>query len=81
MSNVKNVQLKKSNSIVKRSSIALTSLATLGAANFALAIDDAAVTAAYTTGSTSVDNAVIGLIGLMAVIVGVGAVIGLLRRA
>ena len=66
--------------IKKRAAIALTSLATLGAANVALAIDDAAVSAAYTAGQSSVDNAVIGLIGLMAVIVGVGAVISLFKR-
>jgi hypothetical protein len=64
----------------KHSAIALTSLVTFGAANFALAVDDTAVAAAYTAGTTSVGLAVTGLIGLMAVIVGVGAVISLLRK-
>ncbi|MCP5004018.1 MAG: hypothetical protein GY941_08765 [Planctomycetes bacterium] len=39
-----------------------------------------AIDAAYLDGNTNVTTAVVGLIGLMAVIVGVGAIIGLFRK-
>ncbi len=46
----------------------------------AFAIDDTAVTAAYTAANTSVGNATTGLIALIALVVGISTVIALLKR-
>lgn len=59
---------------------ALASAAAVGS-SMALAIDDTVVTAAQTAAETSVTNASNGLIGIVAIIVGIGMVIALLRKA
>lgn len=50
------------------------------AASAAHAIDDAAITAAQTAAETSVDLTSTGLIQIVAIIVGVGIVISLLKK-
>lgn len=44
-------------------------------------IDPLDIEAAYTTGGTAVDATTAGLVGLIALVVGVGIVISLLRKA
>lgn len=50
------------------------------ASSFANAIDDAAITAAQTSAETSVELTTTGMIQIVAVIVGVGLVVSLLKR-
>lgn len=64
----------------KKASTAFAGTVATFVGSAALAIDDAAVDAAYDAGTASTDNAVTGLIALIAVVVGVGMVISLLKR-
>jgi uncharacterized protein HemY len=64
--------------LIKKSTLVICAAVAAGSA-FA-ADHTTAIDAAYTDGNTNVTAAVVGLIGLMAVIVGVGAVISLFKR-
>ena len=67
--------------IAKKGSLALTAITAASVSTMAFAIDDATVTSAFDAGSTSVGVAVTGLVALVAVVVGIGMVISLLKRA
>ena len=54
-------------------------VAAMGAAS-SHAIDDAAITAAQTAAETSVDLTTTGMIQIVAVVVGVGLIVSLLKR-
>lgn len=67
-------------SLKNRSTQAMLAVSATVISAGAFALDDEAVTAAYSDGSTSVGVAVAGLIGLTALVVGVNIVMGLLKR-
>lgn len=70
--------VKYSKNLSKKASLTLVALA---ASSTAFAADHSTeIAAAYTDGNTNVTAAVVGLIALMAVIVGVGAIIGMFKR-
>ena len=62
---------------------AAAAFATVGAVTSTqvMAIDDTAVDTAYSNATTSIDGATVGLIGLVAVTVGVGLLISLFKKA
>jgi co-chaperonin GroES (HSP10) len=49
-------------------------------ASMSHAVDDAAITAAYTGANTSVELTTTGMIQLVAIVVGIGLIVGLLKR-
>lgn len=75
--------MKNSLKKITRSKIVLAAASAFSTftANTALAVDDAAVAAAQTAGQTSVEAAAVGLIAIVAVIVGITMVINLLKKA
>ena len=54
--------------------------ATVGSSAFADAATQTAITDAYTNGSSDLSVAITGLIGLVALMVGVGMIISMLRK-
>lgn len=73
--------IKQSRNYLAKASVAAGSLA-LSAKTFALdAATDTAIGDAYTAGETSVGLTTAGLVGLVALIVGVGLVIAMLKKA
>lgn len=73
---LKNAALTRTRKIVVGTSAVVGAVA----ANMSHAIDDAAITAAQTAAETSVELTVTGMIQIVAIIVGVGLVVNLLKR-
>jgi hypothetical protein len=68
------------NLVSKKVKLGLVALSTLGSSSV-FAIDDAAVTAAFAAGETSVLGGTTGLILLVAAMIGVGIIISLMKKA
>ncbi|HSX83962.1 MAG TPA: hypothetical protein VLE50_01090 [Cellvibrio sp.] len=73
---LKNAALTRSRKVMVGTVAALGTVA----ANMSHAVDDAAITAAYTSANTSVDLTTTGMIQLVAIVVGIGLIVGLLKK-
>ncbi|WP_221794608.1 major capsid protein [Oceanobacter mangrovi] len=73
--------IQNGRAVAKKSAAVALGTVTMAASSGAFAIDTADIATSFTEGNTAVTTVVAGLIGLVGVMLGVGIVMSLMKRA